>query len=154
MQHKLRLYIDTSVIGGCFDDEFKEFSVPLLNKIKKGEFTVIISEITQIELKRSPKHVQNVIAEIPKKNIEFVELTEDALILSNEYISSKVLTKKELADAQHIAIATINKADHIVSWNFKHIVNIERIRGFNSINLKLGYSIIDIRSPPEVISYD
>ena len=59
---------------------------------------------------------------------------------------------KFFEDALHIAIATINKVDVLVSWNFKHIVNINRIRLYNSVNLKSGYSMIDIRSPREILT--
>jgi len=70
------------------------------------------------------------------------------------YIAEKVVGKTSLDDCLHIALATIHKADYLVSWNFKHIVNVERIRGYNSVNIKLGYSIIDIRSPREFIKYE
>ena len=154
MNHKLRIYIDTSVIGGYFDNEFKEASIKLIDRFIKGEFQAVISDITQIELKNAPDKVKAVLKKIPKGNLEYVELTEDAADLTKKYISDGVLTKTKLVDAQHIAIATINKVDLIVSWNFKHIVNIDKIRGFNAVNLKMSYPIIDIRSPLEVISYE
>ena len=154
MNRKLRIYIDTSVIGGYLDKEFKEASQKLIDRFMKGEFQAVISDITQLELKNAPDKVKAILKKIPKENIEYVELTKDATELTKRYISYGVLTKSKLVDAQHIAIATINKVDLIVSWNFKHIVNIEKIRGFNAVNLKMGYSIIDIRSPLEVISYE
>ncbi len=52
---------------------------------------------------------------------------------------------------QHIAVATLGRVDVVVSWNFKHIVNLNRIRLYNSVNLKLGYPMIEIRSPREVL---
>lgn len=55
-------------------------------------------------------------------------------------------------DAQHIAVATISRVDVLVSWNFSHIVNLARIRGYNSVNLRQGYPILEIRSPREVFS--
>jgi len=154
MSHVSRVYIDTSVIGGYLDKEFKDASKKLIDRFKKGELIAVISEITKLELKNAPIDVQKILDKIPKKNIEFVELTEEATELSKEYLSEGVLTKSKLVDAQHIAIATVNNVDLIVSWNFKHIVNIDKIRGFNAVNLKMGYSIIDIRSPWEVISYE
>ena len=105
-------------------------------------------------MKQAPAKVQAILKKIPEKNIEYVELSKDATELTKIYISEGVLTKSKIVDAQHIAIATINKVDVIVSWNFKHIVNIDKIRGFNAVNLKMGYSIIDIRSPWEVVSYE
>jgi len=122
--------------------------------LTKGELIAVISEITKLELKNAPIDVQKILDKIPKKNIELVELTEEVTELSKKYLSEGVLAKSKLVDAQHIAIATVNNVDLIVSWNFKHIVNIDKIRGFNAVNLKMGYSIIDIRSPWEVISYE
>ena len=62
-----------------------------------------------------------------------------------------MLTSIHLLDAEHIAIATVEKADIVLSWNFKHIVNIQKIKGFNSINLKEGYQLLEIRTPREVL---
>ena len=84
---------------------------------------------------------------------ERVELTEDALNLADTYISEKVVGKTSIEDCRHIAIATINKVDVLASWNFKHIVNLDRIKGYNSVNLRLGYPMIEIRSPKDLINY-
>ena len=62
-----------------------------------------------------------------------------------------MISSNYFLDAEHIAIATVEKVDIVVSWNFKHIVNIHKIRGFNSVNLKEGYQLIEIRTPMEVI---
>jgi len=61
------------------------------------------------------------------------------------------VSRNFIADAQHIAIATIEKVDILVSWNFKHIVNINRIHAFNSVNIRLGYPLLEIRTPREVL---
>ncbi len=68
------------------------------------------------------------------------------------YIAERVVGQTSLADCQHIALATINKADVLASWNFKHIVNLERIRGYNSVNFREGYQMIEIRTPNEIFS--
>lgn len=78
---------------------------------------------------------------------DFVETDDEAVELATEYITEKVVGKASYVDCLHIALATINRADILVSWNFKHIVNIERIRGYNSINIKNGYKQLEIRSP-------
>ena len=75
-------------------------------------------------------------------------------MLGDTYIAENVVGKTRRDDCSHIALATINNADILVSWNFKHIVNVMRIRGYNAVNLKLGYSTIDIRSPKEIINYE
>ncbi|MGQ9723461.1 MAG: PIN domain protein [Candidatus Jordarchaeum sp.] len=151
---KQRVYIDTSVIGGCLDEEFKEASRKLVEKFKRGDMIAVISELTVLELKDAPEEVQKVFSEIPEENTKYVELTEEAVNLAQNYISEKVVGRSKLVDAEHIAIATINRVDAVVSWNFKHIVNLVKIRGFNAVNLKMGYPLLEIRSPWEVIIYE
>lgn len=85
---------------------------------------------------------------------EFIEITEEAVTLATEYINEKVVGRTSYADCLHIALATINRADFLVSWNFKHIVNIERIRGYNAINIKNGFKQLEIRSPREFEKYE
>ncbi|MEE9151712.1 MAG: PIN domain-containing protein, partial [Thermoplasmata archaeon] len=106
MIHRFRIYIDTSVIGGCLDEQFKEASTMLIERFKNGELRAVVSEITKLELKRAPGDVQNVLKEIPEENIEYVELTKEATALAREYISEGVMDENKIADAQHIAIAT------------------------------------------------
>ncbi len=91
---------------------------------------------------------------MPNENKTRIELTEEAVMLGDAYIAENVVGKTSREDCFHIALATINNADILVSWNFKHIVNVMRIRGYNAVNLKLGYSTIDIRSPKEIINYE
>ena len=147
----MRIYIDTSVIGGYFDEEFKEWSKRLIDEFKIGKKTVIISDVTLGELEDAPKHVRELIGTIPEKQKEIVLLDDEARELSSLYIKEKIVTPKSLLDTRHIAIATINRADILVSWNFKHIVNLAKIRLYNAVNLKYGYPLLEIRSPMEVI---
>jgi len=151
---RLRIYIDTSVIGGCLDKEFQNASRQLIDKFKQGEMIAVTSELTTLELKDAPKEIRDILREIPEKNIEYVELTEEALNLAKKYIAEGVIGGGKLVDAEHIAIATINRVDVLVSWNFRHIVNLQRIHGYNSVNLKYGYPLLEIRSPLEVITYE
>ncbi len=104
---RLRIYIDISVIGGCLDKEFQNVSRQLIDKFKQGEMIVVISELTTLELKDAPREVRNIVRDIPEKNIEYVELTEEAVNLAGKYIAEGVIGK--LVDAEHIAIATINR---------------------------------------------
>ena len=82
-----------------------------------------------------------------------IELTEEAILLADTYIAEKVVGRTSLEDCRHIAMATIHKVDVLASWNFKHIVNLDRIKGYNSVNLKLGYQMIEIRSPKDLVNY-
>ena len=151
---KQKIYIDTSVIGGCFDEEFEEASNLLIDAIIRGELIGVISEVVFLELEEAPPRVRDMLDDLPKENFEYVELTEEASNLAKFYITEKVIELKHLNDAEHIAVATVSKVDVLVSWNFKHIVNLAKIRGFNAVNLKMGYNLIDIRSPWEVIKYE
>lgn len=74
-------------------------------------------------------------------------------MLANTYIAEKVVGKTSTSDCRHIALATINKVDVVASWNFKHIVNLDKIKGYNSVNLRSGYMMVEIRSPKDLINY-
>ncbi|MDX2195754.1 MAG: PIN domain-containing protein [Cytophagales bacterium] len=151
---KQRIYIDTSVFGGHFDEEFKEHTIPLFERIKSGEFIILYSTVTQNELENAPEKVKELVKSLRADLTEFIETTDEAVDLATDYIAEKVVGKTSYADCIHIALATINRADFLVSWNFKHIVNIERIRGYNSINIKNGYKQLEIRSPREFEKYE
>lgn len=91
---------------------------------------------------------------IPGNNLLKTELTEETILLAEKYLKEKVVGKTSRADCYHIAIATILKVDLLVSWNFKHIVNITRIHGYNAVNLMNGYQTIEIRNPREIFDYE
>ena len=149
-----RIYIDTSVFRGHFDEEFKEHTFPLFDRIKAGDFVILYSIVTQDELENAPGKVQELVKSLRVDLTEFIEITNETIELANEYITEKVVGQTSYADCLHIALAKINRADFLVSWNFKHIVNIERIRGYNSINIKNGYKQLEIRSPREFEKYE
>lgn len=151
---KQRLYLDTSVFGGYFDVEFSSHTIPLFERIKNYEFVGLYSEITIEELENAPEKVRNLQSIFNSINSEFLVLNEEMIDLARTYISENVVGNTSFADCLHIAIATINHADFLVSWNFKHIVNIQRIRGYNSVNVKLGYQQLEIRSPREFVKYE
>jgi len=151
---KQRIYLDTSVFGGYFDDEFEDYTIPFFERIKSGEYIVLFSSVTQDELELAPENVKVLVKSLRIDLSEFIDTTEEAIDLATEYISEKVVGKTSFADCLHIALATINRADFLVSWNFKHIVNVERIRGYNSINIKNGYRQLEIRSPREFEKYE
>ena len=149
-----RYYIDTSVFGGYFDEEFAAHTIPLFQRYKNNEFTLLFSTVTQDELINAPEQVKELVKSLKSEHTEFLEITDEAIDLATDYINEKVVGKTSFADCLHIAIATINRADFLISWNFKHIVNIERIRGYNSINIKKGYKQLEIRSPREFENYE
>ncbi len=151
---KERIYLDTSVFGGYFDEEFSEHTIPLFDRLTNNDFTLLFSTVTQDELENAPEKVRNLVKSIRTDSTEFLETTEESIDLATEYITEKVVGQTSFADCLHIALATINRADFLVSWNYKHIVNIQRIRGYNSINIKNGYKQLEIRSPREFEKYE
>ncbi len=151
---KQRLYIDTSVFGGFFDEEFSEFTQPLFESFQKGDYKLLFSTVTQDELNAAPDNVKNLVRAIKAENTEFIEITDEAVDLAAQYIAENVVGQTSYADCLHIALATINRADYLISWNFKHIVNIKRIQGYNAINIKNGYKQLDIRSPRDFMTYE
>ncbi len=150
--HRLKIYIDTSVIGGCFDDEFSEWSNKLFDEFIKGEKIAVISETTIEELVGAPNYIKDKINEIPEENLLFISKDKETEFLSSKYIELNIISKKFINDAIHIALAVVNKIDVLVSWNFKHIVNLDRIRKYNAVNIMYGYNLLEIRNPKEVIS--
>ena len=121
---KSRIYTDTSVIGGCLDVEFEKGSIALFDAFKAGLMVLVISDITLAELESAPKAVRDVLLPVPKEHMELIEFTEEAGDLAETYLKEGVVPQKSRVDAQHIATATINRVDVLVSWNFKHIVNL------------------------------
>jgi predicted nucleic acid-binding protein len=150
---KQRIYIDTSVVGGFFDEEFKDATQRLFKRLEDNEVKFIISDLLELELIQAPRHVNELLLKYPTDRFERIELTEEIMNLADKYIVEKVVGRTSLEDCRHIALATINRVDVLASWNFKHIVNLDRIKGYNSVNLRLGYPTIEIRTPQELVSY-
>ena len=151
---KQRIYIDTSIVGGYYDEEFEEATHRLFRRLENDEIIFVFSDLLDLELIGAPTIVREHLHKYSKNKFERVELTEESMELANRYIAEKVVGKTSLEDCRHIALATINKVDVLASWNFKHIVNLDKIKGYNSVNLKLGYQMIEIRSPKDLIRYE
>jgi hypothetical protein len=143
--------MDTSVFGGFFDLEFERETFMLFEKVKSGEVICVYSDLSESELTNAPEKVRTFFENIASGQKEKVKVTPEALRLAETYINEKVVGETSFDDCVHIATATIHKVDLLVNWNFKHIVNVYRIRGYNSINLKLGYPILNIHSPKEIV---
>jgi len=139
-------------LGGCEDEEFAEHSIRLMDSFVSGDRMLVLSSLTLQEMVDAPAAVRKRLATIPETHIETLPLDAEARGLAEAYVSAGILPAKLRADAQHIAIATVARVDVMVSWNFKHIVNLQRIHGYNSVNLRQGYPLIEIRTPREVLS--
>ena len=144
---RFRVYVDTSVFGGTEDEEFSGPSRLFFERVRQGDFIVLTSELVIRELIAAPPKVRAVFDDLPDGAAEAVEITPEVRALAEAYVNAGALGRVSLADATHVAAATIAVADLIVSWNFKHIVNFGRIKQFNVVNSLQGYGSIDIRSP-------
>lgn len=149
-----RVYLDTSVLGGCFDPEFAEWSNGLIQDLREGLFKPLLSQVTATEIQDAPHQVQILYSELLALDPEIIEATEGALELADAYQARNILTPKFYDDGLHIALATIAEADVLVSWNFKHIVRFDKIRLFNAVHLEYGYKPLQIYSPREVTTHD
>jgi uncharacterized protein with ATP-grasp and redox domains len=149
-----RIYIDTSIVGGFFDIEFEKETKLLFNRLENKEVIFVVSDILIDELENAPSKVKYLLDNYDENSLEKIVLTDEAKELANKYITDNVIGKTSLDDCRHIALATINKVDVLASWNFKHIVNLNRIKGYNGVNMKNGYITLEIRNPKDLIDYE
>jgi predicted nucleic acid-binding protein len=152
---KLKIYVETSVIGGLIDREppgRHELARAFLDAIIGGDkFDAFVSVLVIDEIMRAPAQlVQAFHAYLSAGSLSVLERTEEADALARRYVTEGVISERDFNDALHLAIATVNGMDLVVSWNFSHMVNVERIRGINGVNMLAGYPQIDVRSPEEV----
>ena len=153
MREKIeRVYIDNSVISGMFDEnDHPERVKPFWDAVISGTYRIVVSDVLDAELKRSPAHVQEFFATIPQSQIEQIVSTDESDALAERYIAEGIVTENSLNDSRHVALASVAGVDVLVSFNCTHIVKLKRIRRYNGINMVLGYSPIEIRTPDEVI---
>lgn len=148
--HKIRVYVDTSVFGGVHDEEFAEASERFFERVRAGEYLVLLSQVTLDELLGAPENVRQVLGGLPAGSFVELPVDEDAKTLARAYVDAGALGQAFFEDASHVAIATVAGANLILSWNFRHIVNYRRIQKFNAVNLLNGYKTMDICSPLEI----
>lgn len=148
---KLRVYVDNSVVSGCFDERFAEVSNALFEAAREGKLTLVVSDLLLAEVADAPEPVRGALSSLPESAITLVETSEEAKRLQALYLEASVVTRTHHRDAQHVAIATVFGADVLASWNLRHLVKLSRIRGFNAVNLREGYAQIDIRKPEVIL---
>lgn len=121
----LRVYVDTSVFGGVFDEEFARPSAEFFGAVRTGIHSLVVSDIVKKEIADAPAAVQDLFQEfLPLA--EIVDVTYTALWLREAYINAGVVSWKRADDALHVALATVSGCSMIVSWNFKHIVHFQK----------------------------
>jgi predicted nucleic acid-binding protein len=151
---KQRFYLDTSVWGGVFDREFEHETAALFKMVNAGTIVCLYSSITEKELVSAPADVRAFFENLSVDKKEQTPITPEAMLLAEMYVREKVVGKTSFDDCLHIATATVHSADLLVSWNFKHIVNADRINGYNAINIRFGYSALSIKSPKDIAHYE
>jgi hypothetical protein len=142
-----------SIVGGFFDKEFEKETKLLFQQLEDKEVIFVVSDLLREELKNAPELVKNLLGNYSDDCYEIVMQTNETKELADKYIVENVVGRTSLDDCKHIALATINNVDVLASWNFKHIVNLARIRGYNAVNIKNGYKTLEIRNPKELIDY-
>ena len=149
----IRTYADTSVYGGPYDEEFAEASRQFFAQVRAGRFSLVVLAVVEDELEEAPPEVWSIYETVlPEATV--AEITEEVLDLQQAYPDAHILTPTWEDDALHIAVATVQGCDLIVSWNFQHIVHFQKIPQYNAVNALQGYDSIAIHSPREVINDD
>jgi predicted nucleic acid-binding protein len=149
----IRVYADTSVFGGVYDDEFKRSSLAFFAQVEAGQFALVTSAVVQDETVAAPLAVRRFFDEM-LGFAEVADITASALDLRDAYLQAEIVTPRYSDDALHVALATVSGCTLIVSWNFQHIVHFQKIPLYNAINTLKGYQQIAIFSPQEVIQYE
>jgi predicted nucleic acid-binding protein len=144
------LYLDTSVLGGYFDDEWKQPTQELWRQMESGLWRFTASTVALDELAAAPERVRDLFDDTFESD-QLVIVTSEMEQLAAKYIEGSVLTPKYTDDARHVAACTVAKIDYLVSWNFRHLVNVQRETGFNAVNLLQGYKPVRIVNPLELI---
>ena len=140
--------MDSSVISGMFDsNDHPAKAQPFWDAVFNEKIRIIVSSVMVDELQNAPENVWNFYGLLPESQIERVISTSLSNTLAGRYIKAGILTPNHLTDCKHVALATINRADVLVSWNTKHIVNKNRIRFFNAVSIGFGCDEIKILTP-------
>jgi hypothetical protein len=149
----IRTYVDSSVFGGVYDDEFADASKRFFDSARGGRFHLLSSVLVSGEVADAPEPVRNLFDSVLAE-AELIPVDDDALGLQAAYLAAGIVTPKWADDALHVALATVGKADLIVSWNFRHIVHFEKAPRYNAVNRLHGWRDVAIHSPSEVIAYE
>ncbi len=155
---KLKVYLDTSVISYLMQTDAPERMVKTLQlweKFKKGTYEVCLSQVTLTEISKCDIAKFNFLLEkLSEINYTTCELNDEVYKLANEVIEKGILAEKSYDDCTHIAAAVVNNCDVIISWNFKHMVNIKTIKGIRTITNLKGYSAIEIMTPETLLEME
>lgn len=155
---KLKVYLDTSVISHLAQDDAPEKmadTLALWELFKAGAFEVYLSTVTLSELNNCPEPKRSLLFDfITQIKFTPIEIDESMDSVARQLIDMGILTRKSFDDCLHIAAAVIQGCDCIISWNFKHLVNIKTIRGVRAITSLGGYKNIEICNPSVLLNHE
>ena len=146
----IRVYADTSVYGGVFDDEFAKASRAFFRRVREGRFQLVLSVLVEDELAEAPEEVRDWFGRF-RAGADVIPITAEAVLLRQAYLDAGIVTPKSVDDAMHVALATAAQCSLIVSWNFRHVVHYQKVPLYNAVNTLHRYPTLDIRSPLEVV---
>lgn len=146
----VRVYADTSVYGGVFDDEFERPSKVFFERAGKGEIRLVTSALVAGELTPAPEQVRGYY-ETASRLAEHVRIFEACLQLRDAYVEAGIVNPSSAADALHVALATVHGCPVLVSWNCRHIVHFQKIPKYNAVNRLHDFGDLSIHTPLEII---
>lgn len=148
---KLKVYLDTSVISHLWQPDSPEKmqeTLALWESFKKGNFDIYLSLLTIEEVSSCSETKRNKISEyLQQIEYKVLDVTDEAQNIADMIVDMKILTKKSIDDCTHIGVAISNGLDYLISWNFKHMVNIKTVNGVRAISMLNGYKTIDLVAP-------
>ena len=148
--HVLSLYLDTSVIGGYYDAEFMANTRALWRLQEAGRFRFVSSQLVIDEIARAPERVRELMRTTFAAR-DVLDVSVEMENLAATYMIQKIVPAGFADDAQHVAVCSVAQIDYLVSWNFRHMANVRRESGFNTVNLLQGYRPVRIVAPTFLI---
>lgn len=152
-EEKIKIYLDTTIPNYVYAVHIPEkqlLTIKLFNEIRKGKHRAFVSDIVLGEIQKAEKSLRNKLLK-QIKNIEILRPTEEVETLARNYIDNKIISPTYADDARHVAIATINNMDAVISWNYDHLVSLSKVKKINVVNEVMGYKHIEIVTPREVV---
>ena len=152
-----KIYLETSVLNFIFADDApdkKADTIRLFEEISDGKYRPFTSIYVTEEIDNAPENKKRgMYGLITDHDVEVLQKTDEIKHLADAYVNEGIIPKRHSTDALHIAAATVNDLDIIVSWNFRHIVKRKTVIMTESVNLRNGYKKMEIYSPTQVIEY-
>jgi predicted nucleic acid-binding protein len=152
---KLSIYVETSVWSHAFADDApdsREATLKFLDAARQGKYDLFVSEVVFEEVLRAPTELaarlRELVQELAPVSLDF---DEDSFRLAQEFLQHGVVSPSSIDDARHVAVAVVSELDVLVSWNYRHLVNVRRREKFHQISVMTGYyKPLHIVTPPEV----